>query len=108
MIPADHTQEAQNLCARNNLRFITSEVADENVVFVRGVTRNDCAEVWAIKYDDEGKHLRSERVLRFDMFGNPNVPLCLIDDARKLLEYIDAHEQRGLAVDPMKYSPENK
>ena len=100
----DKELEAEALCARQSLRFLRVEALhDEHVLYVQGISRDQYGEVWRMDFDAEGEHAMSERVLRFDLTGEPNIPLCVIDDARRLHDYMRDRDQRGLATDPVNY-----
>lgn len=101
----DYEVEAHALCARQSITFLSCEpLREENVLYVRAISRDQYGEVWRLDFNDEGEHNLSERVLRFSLFGEPTVPLCIIDDAARMHAYLRERTNAGLAVDPMDYT----
>lgn len=102
----DRELEAIALCDRQSIRFLSVEqLADENVLYVRAISRDQYGEVWRLDFNEDGtEHKFSERVLRFSLFGEPTVPLCIIDDAARMHAYLRERDNAGLARDPTDYT----
>jgi len=92
----DYQLDAQQLCARHNLKFLSCETIDgesetEMHVYVRGISRDQWGEVWCMTYrveNDAWECTLNQRVLRFDLFGDVEIPIALLDDARQLEQYM--------------------
>ena len=100
----DPTLEGERLCARLSIKFVSAEACDQNI-YVKGIWR-DYGEVWVLRYNDKDEHTLSERLLRFSLFSEPEIPLCIIDDVARLHDWMRDRDERGrgLAVDPVDYT----
>ena len=98
----DATLEGEQLCQRQSIKFESACIRGESI-YVSATSRG-YGEIWVMRYhEDNGEHFLSERLFRFELFGDPDIPTCIIDDVARLHEYMRDRDQRGLGVDTANY-----
>ena len=88
ILSLERDTEIRHMCSRQNLRRIDIDLDPDNAdrVFLKGATRDDWGELWEIIFDGDELE-QSSCIVRFALDGDPKIPLAIMMDAKKLIEW---------------------